>query len=61
MNGYKAYYNGKDTEIFAATLWEAKQKAIAFFKVPKSKHGIVAVVLCEKEGQQVEHKGELPI
>jgi hypothetical protein len=55
MNGYKAFYNGKDTDIYASTLWDAKQKAIAFFKVPKSKHGLVAVVLAEKDGKEVTH------
>lgn len=37
MNGYIFFYNGKETEIRAETLYAAKQAAITFFKPPKSK------------------------
>jgi hypothetical protein len=55
MNGYKAFYNGKTTEIYAPTMFAAKEKAVAFFKPPKSKRHMVAVVLCEINGETVTH------
>jgi len=55
MNGYKAFYNGKETEVYAETMFKAQDKAVAFFNPPKSKRHMVSVVLCEKEGQQVTH------
>lgn len=54
MNGYKCFYNGKSVDIYANGLYEAKQKAIAHFKAPRSKQHMVSVVLCELAGQQVE-------
>ncbi|MPR11943.1 hypothetical protein [Microvirga tunisiensis] len=55
MNGYKAFYNGRETDIHADTLLQAKEKAVAFFKPPKSKTHMVHVHLCEKDGEQVTH------
>jgi len=56
LNGYKAFYNDKETDIWANDLYEAKQKAIAYFKPKKSKEHMVSVHLCEKaNGEQVEH------
>jgi hypothetical protein len=55
MNGYKAFYNGKSADIYAETLFAAKEKAVAQFKAPKSKAHMVSVVLCEKDGEQVTH------
>ena len=55
MNGYIAFYNQKRTEIYAETLYEAKQKAVAYFKVrPKQQH-TVSVMLAERNGEQVTH------
>lgn len=53
MNGYKAFYKGRQTEVNADTSYEAQQKAAAFFKAKKSYE--ITVVLCEKQGQQVVH------
>lgn len=53
--GYIAFYNGKRHELYADSLFDAKEAAIAFFKVPKSKIGLVAVVLAEKDGVPVMH------
>ncbi len=53
MNGYKAFYRGKNTEIQADTTYQAQQKAAQFFKAKKSHE--VSVVLCEKAGEQVTH------
>ncbi|MCA6372266.1 MAG: hypothetical protein IM631_12875 [Cytophagales bacterium] len=55
MNGYKAFFNGKETDIYADSLYQAKQKAIEFFKPAKSKAHMVHVHLCELAGKQVVH------
>ena len=55
MNGYIAFYNDKQIEIRAERLYAAKLKAIKQLKVPKSKRGLLAVVLAEKDGKQVVH------
>jgi hypothetical protein len=53
MNGYMAFYKGKKTEVYAASSYEAQQKAAQVFKVKKSYD--VTVVLAEKDGKQVMH------
>jgi hypothetical protein len=55
MNGYIAFFNGKQTEIHAETQYAAKVKAEEFFKPVKSKKHLITVVLAEKEGKQVVH------
>lgn len=55
MNGYLAFYGSRQIEIYAKSLYEAKLEAVKQFKVPKSKQGLLAVVLAEKEGETVEH------
>jgi hypothetical protein len=55
MNGYKAFYNSRTAEVYADTLSQAKDKAVALFKAPKSKRHMVSVVLCEVAGEQVSH------
>lgn len=55
MNGYVCFYRGKRVEIYAATSYEAQEKAAAQFKARKSYE--VAVVLAEKGGEPVEHDG----
>ncbi|WP_018234389.1 hypothetical protein [Thioalkalivibrio thiocyanodenitrificans] len=53
MNGYKAFYRGRETEVEAGSSREAQQKAAAFFKAKKEYE--VTVVICEKDGEQVTH------
>lgn len=53
MYGYKAFYNGKTWEVYADSLYAAKQKAIKLARAPRSKEHMVSVVLCEKAGEQV--------
>jgi hypothetical protein len=53
MNGYIALYGEKRFELYADTLYEAKQKALAHFKPPKSKRHLVTVHLAEKNGETV--------
>jgi hypothetical protein len=56
MNGYITFYKGKTHEVWAATSYDAQQKAAQFFKAKKSYD--VTVVLCErKDGSTVEHTG----
>lgn len=51
MNGYQAFYRGKKIEVRAASSYEAQQVAAQVFKAKKAYE--VAVVLCEKGGEQV--------
>lgn len=53
MNGYKAFYRGKQTEVYANSSYEAQQKAAQFFKAKKSYE--VTVMLCELDGKQYAH------
>ena len=55
MNGYIAFYQGNQKEVYADSIWQAKQKAIAELGVPKKKQGLLSVVLAEVEGNQVIH------
>jgi hypothetical protein len=55
MNGYIAIYQGKRTEIYAESLYAAKVEAIRALKVPKSKTGLLSVMLAEKDGAPVIH------
>jgi len=53
MNGYKAFYKDRQTEVMANTSFEAQKKAAEFFKAKKAYE--VTVFLCEKQGKQVVH------
>lgn len=55
MNGYKAFYNNKTTEVYADTSLQARDKAAAFWKVKPKDAYKVTVVLCEQDGKQVVH------
>jgi hypothetical protein len=44
---YVALYKGKRAELWATSLLEAKQMAIEELKVPKSKTGLLAVILAD--------------
>lgn len=54
MNGYKAFYKGKTMEVLAETSLEAQKMAATKFKAKYTYE--VAVVLCEKAGEQVTHR-----
>lgn len=54
--GYVAFYNNQRHELYAKSQYDAKLKAIAHFKAPKSKQHMVSVVLAEKNGEPVIHK-----
>ena len=53
MNGYKAFYRGKEMEVYADTMLDAQNKAAQAFRAKKSWE--VHVVLCERNGEQVVH------
>ena len=50
--GYKAFYNGKEADIYAPSLYAAKVQAVQHFKAPKSNAHMVHVHLCEKTVKQ---------
>lgn len=52
-NGYIAFYDGQQTEIYADTSYDAQQKAIDFFNPPESKKHTVTVIIAEQDGKQV--------
>lgn len=54
MNGYVAFYRGKQMEVMAETSLEAQKKAAQAFKARKSYE--VTVVLAEKDGEQITHR-----
>ena len=53
MNGYRAYYRGSMTEVWATGSYEAQRKAAAKFRAKKAYD--VTVVLCVKDGETVSH------
>lgn len=53
---YLAFYNKKKVEIRGAkNKLDAVEKARKVLKVPKSKYGLLAVELAEKDGKAVKH------
>ena len=43
MSMFEVFYDKKRIEIEANSLYDAKEKAIVLFKVPKSKQGMIAL------------------
>lgn len=56
MNGYIAFYRGKQIEVYAPTSYEAQQIAAKQLKAKKSYE--VTVMLAERNGEQVTHTAE---
>lgn len=56
MNGYIAFYRGKQIEVYAPTSYEAQQVAAKQLKAKKSYE--VTVMLAERDGEQVTHTAE---
>lgn len=44
---YIAFFQGKRKEVWAKSQWDAVQKARSELKVPKSKQGLLSVVLAD--------------
>jgi len=56
MNGYVAFYAGRQTEVRAASLYAAKLAAVAFFKPRRSQEHMVHAHLAERaDGSAVVH------
>ena len=56
MNGYKAFYKGKNPiEVYADTSYQAQCQAAVLWNLKPSKRCDITVVLCEKAGEQVAH------
>ena len=53
LNGYLAFYKGKQYEVYAKTSYEAQQKAATFYKTKKAYE--IAVVPAEKDNKPVIH------
>lgn len=47
MNTYVAIYNGRQREIMAANLYDAKTAAVEYFDVPPRKRGLLGIYLAE--------------
>lgn len=47
MRRYIAFYQGRKVEIDAASMYAASVIAVDHFKVPKSKRGLLTVVLAD--------------
>jgi hypothetical protein len=54
-NGYIAFYEDQQTEIYADTSYDAQKKAIDFFNPPESKKHTVTVMIAEQDGEQITH------
>ena len=55
-SGYVYFYNSQRIELYAKNAADAKDKAVAHFKPPKSKRHMVHGMIAEdKDGQQVVH------
>jgi hypothetical protein len=55
MNGYKAFYKGKEIEVHAESSYGAQKEAARLLGVPEKKRPAITVILCEKAGNQVTH------
>ena len=63
MNTYGIMFGNEEREIQATSLYAAAQQAEIIFKVPKSKRGLLVVMLLRKAGESADvvHDGaELP-
>ena len=59
LYGYIALYGDKRHELYAESLYAAKQAAVAHFKPPKSRVHNVSVHLAESDGQTVTHTPDM--
>lgn len=59
MNGYICFFKGKRIEIYADTLYQAKQKAVEQFKAGKNNKHMISVNLAEVNGEQVTHTPDI--
>lgn len=55
MNKYLAQFNGKSQIIEAPAQWPAVQAARKALRVPRSRHGLLSVVVVEIDGREIIH------
>jgi hypothetical protein len=55
-NGYVVHYNGKQYDVYAKTLNDAKKQFVSGNKVPMSKWSVVSVTLAEKDVPIIDGK-----
>ena len=64
-NGYLAFYNGQEHEVWADTAWDAQVQAVKHYQTVYPRRKIkdyqVNVVLCVLNGEQYTHSGEIPV
>lgn len=48
MRTYAAFYRNDRTVLQASSLWEAKKKAVEYFKVPKTKQSLISVIVADR-------------
>ena len=53
--GYIGFFKGKRVEVYAPSLYAAKEKVLAHFKPSKKDSGLVSVMLAEVDGKEVTH------
>ena len=51
--GYVCFFNGKRIEIFADSMFQAREHAEKVFKPSKSKKHMISVILAEIDGKPV--------
>ena len=56
--GYKAFFQSKEIELYADSLYQAKKLAVSHFRPSKKTEHLVSVVLCEIEGQTIVHTAD---
>ena len=52
MVKFEGFYNREKTVVEANSIWDAKQKIIKHFKVPKKNEGLVAVQSMKSKEKQ---------
>ena len=57
MNGYKAFYDQKVTEVWALTSYDAQKMAQKFWGLHEKKRHMISTVLCVRaNGETVPHR-----
>jgi hypothetical protein len=54
-NTYAYFYGGREGEVEADTLWEAVQRAREYLRVPRSRQGLLSVLLVKRGDAEVVH------
>jgi hypothetical protein len=57
MHGFVAIHGSRQIDVYAESLFQAKQKAIAQLKVRKSQEHMISVMIAERDVDPVTMKG----